>query len=217
MSPLDARDEVLARIRTALGDRSTAPPPVPREYAVQGAHAPGSAALLDLLAERLVDYRARVRRCAEPDVGATVVAALAARGARRVVVPGGSDVGLLVGWDGEALRDTPQRPLPVATLDTLDGVVTGCAVAIAETGTIALDGSAGCGRRAITLVPDYHLVVVRAEQVVGPVPEGLARLDARRPLTLVSGPSATSDIELDRVEGVHRPRTLEVILVHPPG
>jgi len=213
---MSARDDVLARIRTALGP-GAAPgpgtgPEIPRGYAVHGAHPPGDPALLDLLAERLQDYRATVRRCSTAHVGATVAAALRARGARRIAVPAALDVLWLLDWDGEALRDSPEHPLAVAALDAVDGVVTGCAVAIAETGTLALDGAADCGRRAVTLVPDYHLVVVRADQVVASVPEGLARLDPHRPITLVSGPSATSDIELDRVEGVHGPRTLEVIL-----
>jgi len=209
---VSARDEILARIRTALGPAPAAGP-VPRRYSVRGAHEPGDPALLDLLADRLQDYRATVRRCSPSALGATVPAALAAHGARRVVVPAGVDAGWLTFWDGEELRDGPDGTLPVATLDAVDGVVTGCAVAIAETGTLALDGSPACGRRAVTLVPDLHVVVVRADQVVASVPEGLARLDPQRPITLVSGPSATSDIELDRVEGVHGPRRLEVVLV----
>ncbi len=110
----------------------------------------------------------------------------------------------------ELVGDHP--PLTPAQLDGLDGVLTGCAAAIAETGTIVLDGGSGQGRRVLSLVPDYHLVVVTAAQVVATVPEALARLDPARPQTWISGPSATSDIELDRVEGVHGPRTLEVIL-----
>jgi L-lactate dehydrogenase complex protein LldG len=215
---VSARDDVLARIRSALGPAPASPdapvaPDVPRRYAVRGPHEPGAPALLDLFAERLEDYRATVRRCDPTAVGAAVVAALTDRGARRVVVPEGLDTDVLTFWDGETLRDGPRRLLPVATLDALDGVVTGCAAAIAETGTLVLDGSPECGRRAVTLVPDLHVVVVRADQVVGTVPEGLARLDPLRPITLISGPSATSDIELDRVEGVHGPRTLEVVLV----
>ena len=103
--------------------------------------------------------------------------------------------------------------LSVAQLDVADGVITGCAVAIAETGTLVLDGSPDQGRRVLTLIPDYHLCVVLPDQIVADVPQALARLEATRPLTMISGPSATSDIELNRVEGVHGPRTLEVIIV----
>jgi L-lactate dehydrogenase complex protein LldG len=190
-----------------------APAPVARNYRT-AEHPPALAAdeLLELLAERLVDYRALVRRSSTAMVAATVVAALTDRGARRVAVPEGI---LPAGLDRlepgiELVGDDP--PLTPAELDRLDGVLTGCAVAIAETGTIVLDGGSGQGRRALSLVPDYHLVVVTAGQVVGGVPEGLARLDPSRPQTWISGPSATSDIELDRVEGVHGPRTLEVIV-----
>jgi L-lactate dehydrogenase complex protein LldG len=207
-----ARDEILARVRTALGDRP-APPQVRRDYrTAERAPAMPAADLLDLLVDRLVDYRALVRRAAAAEVADATAAALAERGARRVVVPDGLPPAWLAEVsDGvELVHDDP--PLPAATLDQLDGVLTACAVAIAETGTIVLDAGAGQGRRALSLVPDYHLVVVTAGQVVATVPEAVARLDPTRPLTWISGPSATSDIELTRVEGVHGPRTLEVVV-----
>jgi L-lactate dehydrogenase complex protein LldG len=212
MTPMTARDEVLARIARALRD-GPAPPPVPRAY--RTADRPPDLAgedLLDLLVERLVDYRALVRRSTTALVAAAVVAALTERGARRIAVADGI---LPAGLDRlepgiELVGDTP--PLTAQDLDRLDGVLTGCAVAIAETGTIVLDAGQGQGRRALSLVPDYHLVVVAPAQVVQTVPEAIARLDPGRPQTWISGPSATSDIELDRVEGVHGPRTLEVIV-----
>jgi L-lactate dehydrogenase complex protein LldG len=190
-----------------------APAPVARDYRTAGQPRDLAAdELLELLVDRLVDYRALVRRSTTSLVAASVVAALTERGARRIAVPQGI---LPAGLDRlepgiELVGDDP--PLTAAQLDGLDGVLTGCAVAIAETGTIVLDGGTGQGRRILSLVPDYHLVVVTAAQVVAGVPEALARLDPARPQTWISGPSATSDIELDRVEGVHGPRTLEVIL-----
>lgn len=215
-----ARDEVLDRIRTALGRSGAAAPepsPVPREYRTSLGRAPGDPVLLDLLVDRLVDYKAEVHRCPPGAVGATVAAALAAHGARRQAAPAGLPAAWLAGADVETVTDGAAPDgggaLSIATLDAVDGVLTGCAVAVAQTGTIVLDSSPVCGRRALTLVPDYHLIVVEAAQVVGSVPEALPRLDPVRPLTWVSGPSATSDIELDRVEGVHGPRTLVVVLV----
>ena len=209
---MNAREEILGRIRTAVAGGAE-PPPVARDY--RTADRPRDLApdeLLELLVDRLVDYRALVRRSTMVMVAATVVAALTERGARRVAVPDGI---LPQGLDRlepgiELVGDDP--PLTAAQLDGLDGVLTGCAVAIAETGTIVLDGGPGQGRRILSLVPDYHLVVVTAAQVVAGVPQAVARLDPTRPQTWISGPSATSDIELDRVEGVHGPRTLEVIL-----
>jgi L-lactate dehydrogenase complex protein LldG len=209
---MNAREEILGRIRTAVAD-GAAPPPVARDYRTAETRRDlGADELLELLVDRLVDYRALVRRSTTSMVAASVLAALTERGARRVAVPDGI---LPAGLDRlepgiELVGDDP--PLDAAQLDGLDGVLTGCAVAIAETGTIVLDGGPGQGRRILSLVPDYHLVVVTAAQVVAGVPEALARLDPTRPQTWISGPSATSDIELDRVEGVHGPRTLEVIL-----
>ncbi|HEX5997321.1 MAG TPA: LUD domain-containing protein [Jiangellales bacterium] len=209
---MNARDEVLARIRTALRDRP-APAAVVRDYRTADdpdRRSPG--VLLDLLADRLADYRANVRRCSTDGIGTAVAAALRDRGAGRIAVPDGLDDSWLGDVRGvEFLADDPS--LTPAALDGLDGTITGCAVAIAETGTIVLDGAAGQGRRALTLVPDYHLVVVLADRVVPSVPAAIARLTPTRPLTWISGPSATSDIELQRIEGVHGPRTLEAILV----
>ena len=201
------REQVLARVRAAIRDATL--PEVPRSYRRAGQHPPGSAALLDLLTGRLVDYRATVRRCTPERVAATVATVLdevlPAEG--RVIVP----PGLPSGWVDRAVTD--HVGLGPTDLDGFAAVVTGCAGAVAETGTIVLDGSPDQGRRAITLVPDIHICVVRADQVVQTVPEVLAGVDPRRPLTFISGPSATSDIELERVEGVHGPRNLHVVLV----
>jgi len=209
---VSARDEILARVRTALGDRPT-PEPTRRDYRTAD-RAPELAPeeLLDLLVDRLVDYRALVRRCAPDEVAGTLATALAERRARRVLVPDGFPQAWLAEAEAGVERVGDDPPLPAAELDRLDGVLTTCAVAIAETGTIVLDAGPGQGRRALSLVPDYHLVVVTAGQVVTTVPQGVARLDPTRPLTWISGPSATSDIELTRVEGVHGPRTLEVVI-----
>jgi L-lactate dehydrogenase complex protein LldG len=211
-----SRDEVLRRVRAALADvpREQSPQdvPVPRDYdLVHAERTPEQTA--DLLAEHLADYRAHVHRTDEAGLPGTVARLLAEHGTRSVVVPEGLPEAWLTAVTGvELLRDaadlTPRR------LDTVDSVVTGCALAIAETGTLVLDGSAAQGRRRITLVPDHHICVVRApSQVVGSVPQAMPRLDPTRPLTWISGPSATSDIELDRVEGVHGPRTLDVVIV----
>jgi L-lactate dehydrogenase complex protein LldG len=210
---VSARDEVLGRIRVALGsDRGTTRPDAAKAYRTHGPTGP--AQLLDLLAERLTDYRATVRRANPGEVLPAIIAALAERGARRVVRPPVLD---LPSWPATVELVTDDGQLSARDLDTFDGVITAAAAAIAETGTIILDGSAGQGRRALSLIPDYHLCLVRADQVVALVPEALARLHPDRPLTWISGPSATSDIELDRVEGVHGPRTLEVILISPPS
>jgi L-lactate dehydrogenase complex protein LldG len=208
----DAREDVLARIRTAHSDRP-APAPAARDYDGAGAHPSGPEPLLDLLEERLVDYRAVVTRAAPDGVADAVAAALGRHHASRVAVPEGFPLAWLETSGAESVGDAP--PLSPAELDALDGVVTTSRVAIATTGTIVLDGGPGQGRRALSLVPDLHVVVVAAADVVRNVPDALGRLDPARPATWISGPSATSDIELQRVEGVHGPRTLDVILVSP--
>lgn len=210
---MSSREEVLGRIRSALGAACADPAAScdPASYRTRGDLS--AAAMLDLLADRLVDYRCAVRRCAAAELKATIAAAIAERGARRVVLPPGLDLPLpdpgKIAEESEWVIDDGLSP-PV--LDGFDAVITTATVAIAETGTIVLDGSAGQGRRALTLIPDYHLCVLFSRQVVALVPEAVAMLTPLRPLTWISGPSATSDIELDRVEGVHGPRTLHIIL-----
>ena len=188
-----AREEILQRIRDA---RVPAAAPVVRGYDQEG---PGG---VELFAERVADYRAIVHTVTD------VPEALQRLRGKRIVAPEGLPAEWLV--DGVTwLRE----PLGIEELDQADGVLTGCAVAIADTGTIVLDAGEGQGRRALTLLPDYHLCVVRVDQIAASVPEALRRLEPTRPLTFISGPSATSDIELNRVEGVHGPRTLEVLIV----
>jgi L-lactate dehydrogenase complex protein LldG len=194
-----AREEVLARIRAV--DR-TAPPAVVRRYRVSGSLS--REARVELFAERVADYRAEVR------VVEDVTDAIASICAGRVGIP----PGLPAGWRPAATDLVEDDGLSARELDALDGVLTGCTVAIAETGTIVLSGGATEGRRALSLVPDLHVCVVRTQQIVELVPEALAAVDPRRPLTFISGPSATSDIELSRVEGVHGPRTLVVLIVN---
>ncbi|MFF4394307.1 lactate utilization protein C [Streptomyces sp. NPDC001480] len=212
---MSSRDRILGRVRRALADVPADDTPyeraVPRDYLRE--HGGRSVEeTVELLAENLADYRALVHRCTVGQLAVTVGRLLAERGSKTVLVPPGPDAAWLEGVDVEQVADraesTPHE------LDRVDSVVTGCAVAVAETGTIVLDGSPDQGRRRITLIPDHHICVVRVpDQVVASVPQALERLDPTRPLTWVSGPSATSDIELDRVEGVHGPRTLEVVLV----
>jgi L-lactate dehydrogenase complex protein LldG len=247
----DARTEMLSRIRTALGTSTPEPASVPREYRSAGEHAAGSAEVLEVLVDRLVDYKAHVHRVtaaelpgllaellapgpgADPgrsaegqvvgsssdrssDILPTARGAEGARARSSVVVPPGIEPAWLAGLaDVEVLTDSREAPLSAVELDGTDAVVTAARVAVAETGTIVLGGEPDQGRRAISLVPDVHVCVVRTDQVVQTVPEAVRLLDADpgRPLTWISGPSATSDIELDRVEGVHGPRTLHVALV----
>jgi L-lactate dehydrogenase complex protein LldG len=214
---VSARDEVLARIAAA---HASAPPPELRYESVARGYRTTSdldaEALTERLVDRLLDYKALVRQCSPSELPSVVARALHERGAKTVVVPAGLDEAWLTDVAAGTLRTDgtePDEQLSVAELDRTDGVLTGCAVAVAETGTLVLDGSPGQGRRVVSLIPDYHLCVVLPEQVVADVPQLVARLDITRPTTMISGPSATSDIELNRVEGVHGPRTLEVIVV----
>ncbi|MCJ0874271.1 LUD domain-containing protein [Streptomyces sp. AP-93] len=207
---MSAREQILARIRRALPE----PRPdtaIPRDYLpVHGARTPAES--VDLLAANLAEYRAKVHRVDEDGIAVLLMRLLAERGSASVLVPPGLPPYWTAAVDATRIHDraasTPHQ------LDAVDSVVTGCALAIAETGTIVLDGGPEQGRRRITLIPDHHICVVRVPgQVVDSVPRALPLLDPTRPLTWISGPSATSDIELDRVEGVHGPRTLEVVLL----
>jgi L-lactate dehydrogenase complex protein LldG len=227
---VSSRDLILDRVRRALADgrRDDTPPApdeaardVPYEQAVPRTYLREHGErdvteTVDLLAENLADYRAIVHRTDTAGLPGVIAELLAAHGSSSVLVPPALPEEWLTAAEVAQVADraesTPHE------LDEVDSVVTACALAIAETGTIVLDGSPDQGRRRITLVPDHHICVVRVpDQVVPSVPLALERLDPTRPLTWISGPSATSDIELDRVEGVHGPRTLEVVLVSGGG
>ncbi|TXS43653.1 LutC/YkgG family protein [Streptomyces sp. OR43] len=203
-----ARETVLGRVRDALALAPAAGTPVPRAYRT-GRTLPDEERL-SLFTDRLVDYKAQVHPCTADRTAEVVAEVLRQRGARRIGVPTGLDPQWLTAYDGEVRQDSADIPAP--RLDSLDGVVTASAVSCAETGTIFLDGSPGQGRRALSLVPDLHVCVVDLSTVEVGVPEAVARLVPERPTTLISGPSATSDIELERVEGVHGPRTLAVVI-----
>ena len=199
-TPMNARDDILSRVRSALTGTDVSAVHVPRGYRSR----PPREGLVELFVERVEDYRATVTRCAAPDLAATVAAAL----------PPGATVVLPEGLPFD-VQGTVDAWLTATDLDGFDAVVTTATVGIAETGTIVLAHGPGEGRRALSLVPDLHICVVRADQVVPDVPDAVALLDPVRPQTWISGPSATSDIELNRVEGVHGPRTLHVVLVGP--
>jgi len=215
---MNARDEVLDRIRRGLADVKDegAETPVTWEYG----RATAMPDVLDRFATRCADYRARVERVGGEALATAIASCLTETGVTSVVLPAGLDAAWResIASAGIAIADD-DPPLSNAQLDGIGAVVTAARVGVAETGTIVLDHAADQGRRALTLLPDVHLCVIRADQVVSDVPEAIAQLrgsiDAGRPLTWISGPSATSDIELQRVEGVHGPRTLIVLLVNP--
>ncbi|MCX5316172.1 LUD domain-containing protein [Streptomyces sp. NBC_00154] len=203
-----ARETVLGRIRDALALAPTPDTTVPRDYRT-GRTLPDDERLA-LFTDRLVDYKAQVHACTGDRTAEVIAQVLRERGARKIGVPAGLDERWLDAYDGEVQQDCADIPAP--RLDALDGVVTGSAVGCAETGTIFLDGSPDQGRRALSLVPDLHVCVVDLSAVEVGVPEAVGRLVPERPTTLISGPSATSDIELERVEGVHGPRSLVVVI-----
>ncbi len=215
-----AREEILRRIRRATRDvEDERPEDVPVERGYRKEDDAPREEIVACFAERAAEYEATIHRVGEEDLPGAIAEALERRGVRRLVIP----PGLPQGWipnDIETLRDAARPRLTKEELDESDGVLTGCALGVAQTGTIVLDAGEGQGRRALTLLPDYHLCVVREDQIVGLVPEAFARLEETvknegRAITFISGPSATSDIELNRVEGVHGPRTLEVLIVSP--
>jgi L-lactate dehydrogenase complex protein LldG len=213
-----AKETILWRVRRATRDvpESERPEDVPVERGYRKEDDAEREELVERFAERAAEYKATVHRVTEDELPRAIEEALERRGVRRLVIP----PYLPQNWipaGVETLRDAARPRLTNEVLDQSDGVLTGCALGIAQTGTIVLDSGRAQGRRALTLLPDYHLCVVREEQIVGLVPEAFAGLEEtvrndRRAITFISGPSATSDIELNRVEGVHGPRTLEVLI-----
>ncbi|MFI1188323.1 lactate utilization protein C [Streptomyces californicus] len=212
---MNTRDAVLARITAALSDvpaqEQPGRSPVPRDY--HHDRCDRSDDLVTLFTTHLVEYRATVTHTTQDSAQDTVVGVLRKRATRSLVVPDGFPRSLLPPDGPRLLHDT--APLPTATIEAADAVITTAAVGIASTGTIVLDTGRGQGRRVLSLLPDHHVCVMWTDQIVYDVPEALSRLAAGDPLTFISGPSATSDIELDRVEGVHGPRMLDVVLVSP--
>jgi L-lactate dehydrogenase complex protein LldG len=204
----DARSAILARIRDIAQDT-----PAPRSHTYRTSGTLSAEARLDLFCERVSDYRAEVHRVPSTHVAETITEACAAKGVARITAPAGWPDA----WRPQGVELVEDNDLSALELDALDGIVTGCTIAIAETGTIALSAGPREGRRSLTLIPDVHICIIHIDQIVETVPEAMRLLahlvrTERRPLTLISGPSATSDIELSRVEGVHGPRNLVVIV-----
>ncbi len=219
-----ARTEVLRRIRAALADvpRNETPDKVAVERTYTRSEPEAHDEIVRRFVERVTEYKAQVRRVEEGNLARSIADACAARSVKQLVIPDDIPAAWVTDLSGgsvELLRDAASNaPLSYGQLDSSDGVLTGCALAIAQTGTLVLDAGGYQGRRVLTLLPDYHLCVVYEDQIVGMVPQAIERLtdaarEQRRPITFISGPSATSDIELNRVEGVHGPRTLEVLVV----
>jgi L-lactate dehydrogenase complex protein LldG len=226
----DSRADILYRIRSALHDAAARD--IPRDHRTEDARDRDE--IVSLFAERVAEYRATVHRVRESEVGDPVARIASESGARRIGIPedlpqkwrpadaaepadaAAEQTRGATAGQADPLQLIEDAALSVQQLDALDGALTGCAVAIAEVGAFVLDAGPGQGRRALTLVPDLHICVVREDQIVGLVPEAIRRLEGAvgegRPLTFVAGPSATSDIELDRVEGVHGPRVLHVVV-----
>lgn len=207
-----AREAVLGRVRSALsGTERTRWADIPREYRTERPEPD----LVALFCERVADYQATVRQVGPAEVPGALVEAARSAGSGRLLAP----EGVPQAWCSalEAEFELIRTGMEIDDLDRVGGVVTTAAVGIASTGSVVLDHRGGQGRRADTLVPDVHLCVVREDQVVDDVPAAVARLDPAQPLTFISGPSATSDIELNRVEGVHGPRTLTVLVTPAPA
>lgn len=214
----DSRDEILGRVRSALAtvpaDEQPEDVEIPRKYLSEGELS--GEPLVELFAERTGEYKAKIRRIKQEDIKNTISEACRQANVERLVVPPGFPQEWLP-EDIQPLHDSGDGPLSNQQLDESDGVVTTCALAVAQTGTIVLDSGEGQGRRALTLLPDYHLCIVREDQIVELVPEAFVHFEQQirkqgSPMTFISGPSATSDIELSRVEGVHGPRRLEVLI-----
>ncbi|MCS4485047.1 lactate utilization protein C [Gleimia sp. 6138-11-ORH1] len=211
---LQAKAEILRRVRFALAQSEITEVEVPRDYISSSEHAPGSAPVLDVFEDALNDYKATVWRTDSAGIAKTMRQAL--DGCASVVVPAGLDADWLTELADLSVRvDEFEAQLSHEELDQTDAVITASRCSVSHTGTIILDGEPDQGRRAITLVPDRHVVVVKADTVYPTVPQAVAVLQENptRPTTWIAGPSATSDIELIRVDGVHGPRNLQVILV----
>lgn len=211
---MSAKEEILARLRSALAvereDAVTEAEDVPRQYLRADAADPAREKILDLFEKTVTEYRADLIRTGPAELPRVIADLLGEE--RRLVVPGGVPESWTGRYDGEIVVDDGLTP---HQLDEIDAVLTGALLGIAATGTVVLDGSPRCGRRVITLVPDHHIVVVDADDVVSTVPRAIRELgaDPSRAITMISGPSATSDIQLERVEGVHGPRRLDVVLL----